>query len=224
MEPDVRIEKIKEIVEQRLSCSAHNLDHVYRVYKLSMLLAEYEENVNIEILKPAVLLHDIARVEESEDTTGETDHAVLGGTRAEEILRELEYQVEVIEQIKHCITAHRFRTGNEPKTIEAKILYDADKLDALGAVGIARCFMISGKYGQRLSGKTQIDDYMTKNTGKNGRIMDLSKHTPFIEYEYKFRKIPAKLYTQKAREIGYERLKVMDEFFKKLNSEIEGFE
>lgn len=224
METDVKIEKIKEIVEQRLSCSAHNLDHVHRVYKLSLFLAEHEENVDMEILIPAVLLHDIARVEESEDITGETDHALLGSVRAEEILRELEYQDEAIEQIKHCITAHRFRTGNEPKSIEAKILYDADKLDALGAVGIARCFMVSGKYGQRLSGKTQINDYMANNTGENGRIKDLSKHTPFIEYEYKFKKIPAKLYTQKAREIGCERLKVMDKFFEKLNSEVEGLE
>lgn len=218
---DDRLAKIKSIVEHKLSCSAHNLDHVYRVYKLTKLLAASETDVDMGILEPAVLLHDIARVEESEDSTGSTDHAVLGSMRAEEILRELGYDQNAIEAIKHCILTHRFRTGNEPKSIEAKILYDADKLDALGAVGIARCFMISGKYGQRLVGKTADNE---DNTSENGRIKDLSKHTPFIEYEQKFKKIPGRLFTQKAQEIGMQRLKTMDAFFTQLDLEIEGLE
>lgn len=216
--------KIKEIVEKELSCSAHNLDHVFRVYNLCILLSEHEENVDLEVLIPAVLIHDIARVKESKDKTGQIDHAVLGSEMAEQILKNLEYEEEQIQKIKHCITAHRFRTGNEPKTIEAKILFDADKLDAIGSVGIARCFMLSGQYGQSLSKPENLNEYMSINTTSNGRLKDVSKHSPFIEYEVKFKKIPDKLYTEKAKEIGINRLKYMDEFFKKLDLEIDGVE
>ncbi len=82
--------KIIELVKDKLTCSAHNLDHVFRVYNLCLTL----RNVDLEVLIPAALLHDIARVEESQDKTGKIDHAVLGGDSAEEILRSLEYNEE----------------------------------------------------------------------------------------------------------------------------------
>ncbi|AGF59328.1 uncharacterized protein B0P06_002337 [Clostridium saccharoperbutylacetonicum] len=222
MEVEERYKKIIEIVEQKLTCSAHNLDHVFRVYNLCLLLAKYEKDVDLEILIPSALLHDIARVEESQDKTGKIDHAVLGSIMAEDILRKLEYEEEKIEKIKHCIVAHRFRTGNEPNSIEAKILFDADKLDVIGASGIARTFMLAGQFGQRLIDNYSINEYMNSNTVENGRLKDVSKHTPFIEYEVKFKKIPNKLYTEKAKEIGKERLKFMDEYFNRLKSEING--
>ncbi|EHI99271.1 metal dependent phosphohydrolase [Clostridium sp. DL-VIII] len=222
MNIDERHKKIVEIVKDKLTCSAHNLDHVFRVYNLCLLLAKYEENVDLEILIPAALLHDIARVEESNDKTGEIDHAVLGSVVAENILRKLEYEEEKIEKIKHCITSHRFRTGNEPNTIEAKILFDSDKLDIIGASGIARTFMLAGQFGQRLTVDEELNDYIKSNTVENGRLKDVSKHTPFIEYEVKFKKIPDKLYTEKAREIGKERLGFMNEYFNRLKLEIKG--
>ncbi|WP_459479570.1 HD domain-containing protein [Clostridium saccharoperbutylacetonicum] len=222
MDVEERHKKIIEIVEQKLTCSAHNLDHVFRVYNLCLLLAKYEKDVDLEILIPSALLHDIARVEESQDKTGKIDHAVLGSIMAEDILRKLEYEEEKIEKIKHCIVSHRFRTGNEPNSIEAKILFDADKLDVIGASGIARTFMLAGQFGQRLIDNDSINEYMNSNTVENGRLKDVSKHTPFIEYEVKFKKIPNKLYTEKAKEIGKERLKFMDEYFNRLKSEING--
>ncbi|GAA0122565.1 HD domain-containing protein [Clostridium faecium] len=215
---DIRHKKIREIVEKELSCSAHNLDHVLRVHNLCMFLSKYEENVDLEVLIPAVLLHDIARVKESKDKSGEIDHAILGSEMAEDILRNLEYEEDKIEKIKHCIITHRFRTDNRPKTIEAKILFDADKLDAIGSIGIARSFMLAGQFEQSLSVKKQVDT----NTSENGRLKDVSKHSPFIEYEVKFKKIPEKLHTKKAKEIGLQRLKFMDDFFNRLESEIEG--
>jgi len=169
-------------------------------------------------------LHDIARVEESEDMTGEIDHAVLGSEVASNILRTLEYEDEKIEKIKQCIVTHRFRTGNIPNTIEAKILFDADKLDAIGAIGIARTFMLSGQFGQRLVLNNSVNDYLNKNTVENGRIKDISQHTPFIEYEVKLKKIPNKLYTEKAKEIGKERIEFMEEFFHRLRLDVEGAE
>ncbi|MBD7912532.1 MULTISPECIES: HD domain-containing protein [Clostridium] len=222
MNVEKKYKKIIEIVEQRLTCSAHNLDHVFRVYNLCLLLAEYEKSVDLEILIPSALLHDIARVEESQDKTGKIDHAVLGSMLAADILRNLGYEEEKIKKIKHCIITHRFRTGNEPKTIEAKILFDSDKLDVIGASGIARTFMLAGQFGQRLIANESFNEYLKDNTVENGRLKDVSKHTPFIEYEMKFKKIPDKLYTDKAREIGKERLKFMAEYFNRLRLEIDG--
>lgn len=222
MNIDTKHKKIIEIVQDKLTCSAHNLDHVFRVYNLCLLLARFEKDVDLEVLIPSALLHDIARVEESEDKTGEIDHAVLGSEIAEDILRTLGYEEEKIKKIKHCIIAHRFRTGNKPNTIESKILFDSDKLDAIGASGIARTFMLAGQFRQRLTVDELPNCYISTNTVENGRLKDVSKHTPFMEYEVKFKKIPDKLYTKKAKEIGKERLKFMDEYFTRLKLEIEG--
>lgn len=224
MNIDEKHKKIIEIIKNKLTCSAHNLDHVFRVYNLCLLISKYEKDVDSEILIPAALLHDIARVEESNDKTGEIDHAVLGSKIAEGILRKLEYEDDKIQKIKHCIVAHRFRTGNIPKTIEAKILFDSDKLDVIGASGIARTFMLAGQFGQRLNWEKSLDNYLENNTVENGRLKDVSKHTPFIEYEIKFKKVPSKLYTAKAKEIGQKRIKFMKEYFNRLKSEIEGIE
>ncbi len=222
MNIDTKYNEILEIVEDKLTCSAHNLDHVFRVYKLCLLIAKYEKDVDMEILIPSALLHDIARVEESKDKSGKVDHAILGSEIAEGILRKLEYEEEKIQKIKHCIIAHRFRTGNEPNSIEAKILFDSDKLDAIGATGIARTFILAGQFGQRLIADEPLKDYLESNTVENGRLKDVSKHTPFVEYEVKFKKIVDRLYTDKAREIGKERLMFMGEYFNRLKLEIEG--
>lgn len=220
MNSEIRHKRILEIVQDKLTCSAHSLDHVMRVYNLCVMISKYEENVDLEILIPAALLHDIARVDENEDKTGEIDHAVLGSKIAGDILKDLKYGEEKIKKIKHCIISHRFRTGNEPETIEAKILFDSDKLDAIGAIGIARTFMLSGQCGQRLELNNSISEYLNDNTTKNGRIRDSSKHNPIIEFEVKFKKIPDKLYTKKAKEIGEDRIKFMEQYFNRLNFEL----
>src|SRR6056297_760393 len=218
---ELYIEKIIEKMKEELSCSAHSIDHVMRVYNLCNLISKYEENVNMDILKPAALLHDIARSIESNDVSGEIDHAVLGSEMASDFLKEIGYPQELIEDIKHCIIVHRFRSGNEPKTIEAKILFDADKLDAIGSVGIARSFMLAGQFGQSIISQSS-DEYVNSNIVENGRIKDVSKHSPFMEYEFKFKKIPSKLFTQKAIEIGKKRLGYMENYFTRLSKEIDG--
>jgi uncharacterized protein len=82
--------------------------------------------------------------------------------------------------------------------------------------------MLSGQFGQRLIVDETLNEYLESNTVENGRIKDVSKHTPFIEYEIKFKKIPDKLYTKKAKEIGKERLEFMEGFFNRLKLEIDG--
>ncbi|NHK32843.1 MAG: HD domain-containing protein [Asgard group archaeon] len=216
--------QILKIVEKELSKDpSHTLDHIMRVYKIAMLLATSEQGVDINILKTAILLHDIARLKEDIDNTGKTDHAIIGAKMAEKILTELKYPSDEIKKIKHCISTHRFRGNNEPQTIEAKILFDADKIDLLGAIGIARIFMIAGKYNQKSYSSQPIDLYIKENLvdGKsNGRIKVKSKHAPNIEFKTKIANIPNKLFTQKAKEIAKEKIKFMELFFNQLENDI----
>jgi uncharacterized protein len=212
--------EIFDYVKGELSCSAHNMDHVIRVYKTCIEIAKTEKNVDMDILIPSALLHDIATVRESEDTSGNIDHSVLGAEMAGEFLKSINYSDEKIEKIKHCIKAHRYRTGNLPETIEAKILFDADKLDAIGAVGVARCLMLSGQHGQRLSSHENISEYEKNNIVENGRIKDLAEHTPIVEYETKLKKIPNKLYTDSAKVMSKSKMDLMNNFFEVLKEEV----
>lgn len=181
---------LKMIVERQMegASPAHDINHVMRVHTLCLVLANYEPKVDLEVLRTAALLHDIARTKE--DKNGREgilsiDHAVLGAEMSERILRDLEYPQEKIAKIKHCITSHRFRGDNPPRTVEAKILSYADKLDVLGATGVARSFTIGGENGQRIYSDTPIEEYIRQNLvdGKpNGRIIDPSRHSSNLEF------------------------------------------
>ena len=214
-----------QIVEKELSNGgAHTLDHIQRVWRTAMLIASEEKDIDLDVLKTAVLLHDIARAKEDTDKTGKTDHALLGAEIAGEILKQMQYPEETIRKVQHCIQTHRFRSEREPVSIEAKILYDADKVDSMGAIGVARFYMIAGELREQLYSFVPVDQYTAENIvgGKaNGRIKELSKHSPNLEFE-KMKHIPQKLHTAKAREIAGERVKYMAEFFDRLRGEIVG--
>jgi len=219
---DDRHQKIREIVERELSYTAHDLAHTERVLRLCLTLAKEEQDIRLDILIPAVLLHDIARAEEDQDHTGQLDHAVLGAEMAEGILRELGYDLLTIIRIKECIKSHRYRSGYTPETIEAKILFDADKLDALGAVGIARSFMLAGEHGEIMYSERDLAEYIKENVGENGRIIDVSKHASNLEFQLKLKTIPQRLYTKQARSIAHHRVELMTEFYQILQAEIMG--
>ncbi len=123
---------------------AHDWFHVERVYALSESLAKAED-ADLETVQTAALLHDIGRKKED---AGEIDnHAEWGAETAAEILDAEGYDRGEISAVVHCIRAHRYSTDPEPRTIEAKVLSDADNLDALGAVGIARTFTYGSQRG-----------------------------------------------------------------------------
>jgi len=220
---DLKFQKIKEAVEKELSCSAHDMDHIIRVQNLSLHLAENEE-IDLEVLKASALLHDIARVKEDNDPTGKTNHAILSAEMSVPILKELDFSEDKIKHVQECILSHRYRTGNEPKTKEAQILFDADKLDTLGAIGIARVFVWIGKNNGRIYTNTDIEKYIQENLGGkiNGRIQDKTKHSPQIEFETKSKFLINKLYTKKAKEIGRERMDYYKNVLDRLEKEIEG--
>jgi uncharacterized protein len=216
--------ELKKIVEKEFSQdTTHTIDHVMRVYHTAMLIASDHSNVDMDVLKTSVLLHDIARVKEDADNTGNIDHAILGAIMAKEILEKLNYPQDKISKITNCIKTHRYRSGGRPESIEAEILFDADKIDLLGSIGIARTYMIAGEQNQRLYSFTKLDEYVNDNLvdkKPNGRIKDISKHAPNLEFETKIKNIPKKLFTSKAKEIAKERIEFMEEFFIQLKKEI----
>ena len=221
---EFKFQKIKEIVAKELSNSTHQMDHVMRVHDLCLLLAQ-NEDVDLDVLRAAALLHDIAREKEDNDPSGETDHAILSADMAIPILRSLEFSEDEINHIKDCIISHRYKTDIVPKTQEAKILFDADKLDTVGAIGIARSFIWIGKNNAKMYlNPDNIDEYVKSNlSGKtNGRIQDKSKHSLQIEFETKLKFLEGKLYTNKAKEICKDRIKFFEYFLKRLEEEIEG--
>ena len=142
---------IKAFVKEILSGpeqGAHTYDHTLRVHRISLTLGE-ALGANMRILGAAALFHDIGRPREAE--TG-TSHAVLSGEMCRGVLQELEYTDVEIEEIVSAIRTHRFSEGLTPTSIEGEILSDADKLDAMGAIGVFRAIAQSQKTGVGIAG------------------------------------------------------------------------
>jgi len=164
----------------------HDVEHTLRVYNVGVFLG-LKENANMEILEPALLLHDIVRPNDPEQ---EKIHAQLSAERSKEILPKFGYSSEEIDKIIHAIRAHsRTDLAEEPQSLEAKIVYDADKQDGLGYAGIDRARKLCEKRGYSL--EQTAEWYL-------GRIIDVVKNKP--------------LYTQKGKAIANSKLKLSLEF------------
>lgn len=179
--------------------SAHDFDHVLRVLANALKIAQTEP-ANLEILQTAVLLHDIARADQHH---AGLDHAVEGARQAREILRAA--PADFTAAVCHAIETHRFRADNLPQTIEAKILYDADKLDAIGAIGVARVFAFGGSHNRRL----WAEDHEGVHTAKQ-------------EFEVKLVKLKDAMLTATGQRLAQQRHTFMVQYFRQLTAEIEG--
>jgi len=196
----------------RAAESGHDFDHVLRVLALAERLARVE-GADVEIVRAAALLHDIARADE--DATNHGDHAQMAAERARDIVLARGATAQQADAIAHAITSHRFRSSTPPQTIEAKILFDADKLDSIGAVGVARAYQVSGALNQRLWSEVLPDAMATRNQRN-------SDHSAYAEFVVKLSKVRERLYTDTARKIAEERHAFMTDFFARLELEIKG--
>ena len=203
---DGKLEKLMQAVEKEFtSDSAHDMEHVMRVYNIALRIAEGED-ADMEVVRAAALLHDMAVDRESKDQTGKTDHALESAKMAYPMLKELGYPEDKIRHIQECIISHRYRSENKPKSKEAQIIFDADKLETVGAIGIARAFAWVGKHNAHIYRKADISEYAKENMGGkiNGRIQDKTKHSPQINFETKDKFIVNYLYTKRGKEIAKE--------------------
>lgn len=194
----------------------HDWSHVQRVYNLVLRIAK-KEKANVGIVKLAAYLHDIGRREEMR-SKGKIDHAENGVKLAEKILAKHDLNKETKENILHCILSHRYRNNHKPATIEAKILFDADKLDSIGAVGIGRNFLFAGSAGSNC-----LYTGNEKKLAKNARNFAYTKEdSAFLEYYFKLKKIKAKMLTKTGKKIAEERHNYMVSFFERFELEIKG--
>ena len=128
-----------------LSCmedSVHDKEHIYRVLYNAMEIAKTETDVDYDVLICTCLLHDIGRKEQFDNPS--LCHAMVGGEKAYYFLIEHGFEEGYAEAVKQCIQTHRYRKSNPPESLEAKILFDADKLDVAGAIGVARTLVYRG--------------------------------------------------------------------------------
>src|SRR5512133_2972737 len=138
-EAPISVEAARRLYEG--GAGGHDFDHVLRVLNLALRIGE-AEGADLAVVRTAALLHDVA---ESQDREA---HHLLGAQRARELLSE--QPAGFVEAVAHAIASHRFRADPAPHTLEAQVLSDADKLDAIGAIGIGRAFAYAGAHGSAL--------------------------------------------------------------------------
>jgi len=206
------------IENHMLSCmsdSAHDKEHVYRVLYNALEIAKHEANVDYDILITACLLHDIGRKEQFDNP--KLCHAEVGAEKTYQFLIENHFDKGFAEKVSRCVLCHRYRNNNEPRTIEEKILFDADKLDVTGAIGIARTLVYKGRVEEPLY-----------SLDAEGKVSNGEKDTSpsFLqEYKYKLEKLYDKFYTSHGRELAEKRQTAAITFYANLLAEVsEGYE
>jgi uncharacterized protein len=193
----------------------HGFDHIERVYFMAQRLA-IAEGCDLEIVEAAALLHDAEGSYPSDDATRHS-HQYASADFAHQILLAEGWPQDRIDAVVHCILAHRFRDEREqPQTLEAQILFDADKLDAIGAIGVSRAIAFSLQAGQ------PVYSQPSKRFLKNGKLEPGEAHTAYHEYLFKLSKLKERLYTPSARQIAEGRHQTMAQFFEELAIEING--
>lgn len=190
---------------------SHDWEHTLRVHRLCRRIGE-AERADLLVAEAAAYLHDIGRAHQDR-ANGRLCHAEKGAALARHLLASHPLAADRRENIIHCIAAHRFRRGDPPRTLEARVLFDADKLDAIGAVGIARAFLFAGELGARLHSPeidvTRAPAYSVDDTG-------------YREYVVKLSKIRDRILTPAGRRLAEERHRYMTGFFDRFLEEYEG--
>jgi uncharacterized protein len=190
---------------------SHDWDHTLRVHRLCRRIG-IAEGADLLVAEAAAYLHDIGRAYQDR-ANGHLCHAEKGAAMARKLLSDYALEERRKENIVHCIATHRFRRGQTPESLEAKVLFDADKLDAIGAVGVARAYLFAGELGARLHSPevnvAKAPAYSVHDTG-------------YREYIVKLCKIKGRILTSAGRALADERHRFMTAFFERFLQEYEG--
>lgn len=194
----------------------HGFDHIQRVVQMAERLA-ISEGADLEIVRAAALLHDAEGSATEGGDQGRAAHHHESAEFARQILQAEGWPEERIAAVQHCIRAHRFRDHTEPPhTVEARVLFDADKLDVLGAIGVVRTIAYDVVVGQPVyvEPSQQFLRSGEKETGE--------QHSSYHEYLFKLSRIKDRLYTPSARRLAEERHRFLEDFFTRLAAEMRG--
>jgi len=196
---------------ERMNDGAHDEQHIYRVLYAALDLAADYQGVDVDVLIAAALLHDIGRDAQFKDP--KLDHAAVGAEAAYAFLIASGWDKSRALHARECIRSHRYRNDAEPESIEAKILFDSDKLDVTGTIGIARTLAYKGIVAEPLY---SLDE--------DGNVLSGGRETEpsfFQEYNWKLKNVYGKFYTEKAEKIAETRRKASVDFYESMLAEVE---
>jgi len=190
---------------------SHDLSHILRVWRNAKRIGRTEPSCDMELVLAAVILHDCVAVEKNSPLRAQASR--ISAARAREIVAPLGWTAERVDGLAHAIETHSFAAGLVPDSVEAMVVQDADRLDAIGAIGIARCFYVGGRMGGAL--------YHPGDPWAEAR--------PLNDRDYALDHFPAKLFkvadgflTAEGRQMAAARSEFMTGFVAALRAEIEG--
>jgi uncharacterized protein len=205
---DGLIKRIQPYFEEK---GSHDFNHTERVYNLAIMIAKGRD-VDMDVVRAATLLHDIARKKQEEDFS--LCHAEEGAKMARKVLTETDFPKDKIEKVVHAVEVHRYSKKLKAESKEAEILQDADRLDALGAITIARVFDWGAKKDRAIYDPKIVSEEYGKNHISN---------TSMNHFHEKILKIkPNTFKTKKAREMAKERYEYVEGFVERFKKEWEG--
>lgn len=201
---------------------AHGKSHIERVLRTAVEIGK-REGADLEIIELSAILHDIFANEEKRSNVEGFRHEIEASKEAKNILKNLGFTDRTVDAVCHCIESHRKRTGRvQPQTVEAKCLFDADKLDCIGAIGIVRSAFMSLEQGQEFYKQEDIETYKRRNIRPDGTVIDFAQHSSNLEYELSLKEVAKRMYTETGKRLARERAVFMDEFYSRLGKELKG--
>jgi len=198
--------------------AAHDYDHLVRVMALADAI-QAREGGDLPTIWAAVALHDLGQ--ERERRHG-GDHALIGAEMAAELLTGTRFPQHSIPAVQEAIRDHRMTGGTLPRSLEGRILYDADKIDCLGAIGIARLYCITGRYNQKIYAPVPAEIVEPVDPLLVRSLRRRPDYSPSIEFQLLFGNLPERMTTNTGRALAQERYTYMQEFFIRLHKEVEG--
>lgn len=191
----------------------HGFDHVLRVLQLAEWLAR-EVGADLEIVRAAALLHDASGAHPGEGGRGRHEETSAEFARA--VLTAEGWPADRIEAVVRCIRAHRYRGDAIPESLEAQVLFDADKLDVMGAFGVARTIGYAIQAGEPMFAEPSASFL------EHGKAEPAEPHSAYHEFLFKLKRVKNHLRTEPARRLGERRHQVLTEFFEQLAAEARG--
>jgi uncharacterized protein len=194
----------------------HDFEHVLRVYLLAERLAE-QEGADLAVVRAAALLHDSCGSAPGGSGNQRTEHHLASADFAGQVLTGKGWATDQIKAVQHCIRAHRFRSqGEKPLTLEAQVLFDADKLDVLGAIGAARTIAYAALDGEPAYAEPSIQFIQT------GEKEPGEPHSSYHEFLFKLRHVKSRLFTHSGKALAEARHAYMMAFYEQLQAEVRG--
>jgi len=210
----ITIEEAREWYQD--SDPVHDYNHVLRVYRMAEHLA-IAEGADLEIVRAAALLHDSRGSAPGGNAEDRAEHHITSARFAVEVLRGKNWPEDRIEAVQHCILAHRYRgKEHEPETLEAKVLFDADKLDVLGATGAARTIAYAALEGEPAYAEP------SQQFIKTGKKQPGEPHSSYHEFLFKLTNVKSRMFTESGKAVAQARHTFLVGFYEQLQAEMHG--